>query len=91
MRFPLCMALCLATALLAGCGRPLDGDSYAAVETGMNRQQVVELLGEPDRTRSADVGGVSGTHLAWEGEGFVVMVQFVNDRVVAKQWIDAGQ
>jgi len=81
----------LACALLAGCGRTLDSDSYAAVETGMSRQQVIELLGEPDRTRSVNVGGLSGSHLAWDGDGFVVMVQFADDRVVSKQWIDAGE
>lgn len=79
-----------ASALLAGCGPTLDRDSFNAVETGMSETEVIGLLGEPDRSRSVTVGGMSGTHLAWQGDGFVVAVQFVDEGVVSKQWIGGG-
>lgn len=82
------LALLLA-GLLAGCGPGVDRESFAAIEPGMTEAEVVGRLGEPDRTRSVTIGGVSGTHHAWDANGHVAAIQFVDGRVVSKQWLPA--
>lgn len=77
--------LALAVVLLAACSEPVSRDDYARIETDMPEARVMEILGEPDRSRSASVGAVSGTQHSWDGDGFVISVQFLNGRVVSKQ------
>lgn len=86
-RFARIGAALLLCVLLAGCGKSVDRAGYDAVETGMSEREVIALLGEPDRSRSITVGGLSGSHFAWDGKGFTVAVQFVDGEVVGKQWI----
>lgn len=76
--------------LLAACSDPVNRDNYARVEIDMPESEVMALLGEPDRSRSAAVGGVSGTQHSWDGDGFVINVQFLNDQVVSKQLVPEG-
>lgn len=71
--------------LIAACSDPVSRENYARVETDMPEATVLDILGEPDRSRSATVGGVSGTQHSWQGDGFVVSIQFLNGRVVSKQ------
>lgn len=86
-RFPAALLIAL---LLAGCSDPVSRDHYARVETDMAESAVLDLLGEPDRSRSVTIGGVSGTHHSWEGDGFVISIQFLNGRVVSKQMSPEG-
>lgn len=74
--------LCL---LLAACSDPVNRDNYARVASDMEESDVIEILGQPDRTRSASVGGISGAQHSWDGDGFVISVQFLDGRVVSKQ------
>lgn len=83
-------AVLLTALLLVACGDPVSRESYARVETGMAESRVFDILGEPDRSRSATVGGVSGTQHSWEGNGFVISIQFLNGEVVSKQLVPAG-
>ena len=71
--------------LLSACSDSVNRENYASIEADMPESRVMEILGEPDRSRSAQVGDVSGTQHSWEGDGFVISVQFLNGRVVSKQ------
>lgn len=73
--------------LLTACSDPVSRENYARMEADMPEEQVMDILGEPDRSRSATVGGVSGTQHSWEGDGFIISVQFLNGKVVSKQLI----
>ncbi|WP_148714983.1 outer membrane protein assembly factor BamE domain-containing protein [Chitinolyticbacter meiyuanensis] len=79
MRFAILSCLLLLTA----CSR-LTPEHYAQIETGMPRSQVVELLGEPDRSDGASVLGISGEHATWQSGNTTVTIRFVNDQVVTK-------
>lgn len=81
-RLPVIPALLV---FLSACSDPVSRENYARVESDMPEARVIEILGEPDRSRSAQVGGVSGTQHSWEGDGFVISVQFLNGQVVSKQ------
>lgn len=84
MRAAIAAALVL---LLASCSDPVNRENYARVTSDMPESEVTDILGEPDRSRSATIGGVSGTQHSWDGDGFVVSVQFLNGRVVSKQLV----
>lgn len=71
--------------LLAACSDSVNRDNYQRVETDMPEARVTEILGAPDRSRSATIGGVSGTQHSWDGDGFVISIQFLDGRVVSKQ------
>lgn len=74
---------------LSACSDPVNRENYARVEPDMPEPKVMALLGEPDRSRSATIGGVSGTQHSWNGDGFVISVQFLNGQVVSKQLVPA--
>lgn len=75
--------------LLAACSDPVNRDNYERVEADMPESRVLEILGEPDRSRSGSFGGVSGTQHSWDGDGFVITIQFLNGRVASKQLMPA--
>lgn len=75
--------------LLTACSDPVNRDNYQRVEADMPESRVLEILGEPDRSRSGSFGGVSGALHSWDGDGFVISVQFLDGRVVSKQLMAA--
>ncbi len=75
----------LMATLLSACGSRVTSENYDRIETGMTRAEVVAVLGEPDETASAGIGNLTGEAATWvEGEDFIT-IQFVNDKVMAKQ------
>ncbi len=80
----LCLALCLS---LAGCGRAkLTQANFDKIQTGMTLAQVRAILGDPTESHSVNVAVVSGTVSEWRQGEVTISIQFVNDRVVAKQF-----
>ncbi|GAA5784849.1 hypothetical protein GCM10007860_06710 [Chitiniphilus shinanonensis] len=77
------LLLCLLLLSLVACSR-LTQENYAKIETGMTRERVVEILGEPDQSDSGSLLGISGEHAQWKSGGTTVTVQFVNDKVMTK-------
>jgi hypothetical protein len=58
---------------------------FDRIQTGVTRAEVVAVLGEPDETAGFGFGELSGEAATWsEGEDFIT-VQFVNNKVFAKQ------
>ncbi|TJZ75554.1 DUF3862 domain-containing protein [Chitiniphilus eburneus] len=77
------LLICLTLLMLTACSR-LSPENYAKIETGMAREQVVDILGEPDQSDGASLLGISGERATWESGGTTVTVQFVNDKVMTK-------
>lgn len=75
--------------LLSACSDPVNPDNYQRVEADMPESRVTEILGAPDRSRSATIGGISGTQHSWDGDGFVITIQFLNGRVAGRQLMPA--
>ena len=80
--------LCLVITLsLISCGGPqLTQENFDKVQTGMTLAQVQAILGEPTESSSVDVAVFSGTVSKWRQGDVTVTIQFVNGKVVAKQF-----
>lgn len=79
-------AIALAAALLlAACGSKVSLENFERIQTGMTQKEVVAILGEPTETSAISIAGVSGGMASWQDGATVISVQFVNDKVQAKQ------
>lgn len=70
--------------LLAACEQGVLGptqEDFKQVKAGMSRQQVHDLLGQPDQVDSASIGSLSGTSEMWKGEDHRLSVQYLNGEV----------
>lgn len=70
--------------LLAGCDSPTFGPDKAVfdqVKAGMSREQVHDLLGEPDSMKGASIGSLSGQRDIWTGPEHRFSVQYLNGEV----------
>lgn len=75
----------IAAGLLAACNSKLTQENFARVEPGMTQQQVTAILGEPTESSSIGIGTLSGTSSTWTDGKTTISIQFVNDKVQAKQ------
>jgi hypothetical protein len=78
------LILC-AVLLLTACGSKISAENFERIQNGMTQKEVVALLGEPAETNSVSIGGLSGGMATWQDGNTVISVQFVNDKVQAKQ------
>lgn len=86
-------ALCLAISLsLISCGgSKLTQENFEKIQTGMTLAQVQAILGEPTESSSVDVAVFSGTVSKWQQGEVTITIQFVNGKVVAKQFSKAKE
>lgn len=80
------LAAVLAALALAACGSKVTAENFARIQTGMTQQEVVALLGEPTETSAVSIGGLSGGMSTWRDGNTTISVQFLNDKVQAKQF-----
>ena len=69
----------------------LGSCSSLKIQTGMSLAQVTAILGEPTESSSVDVAVFSGTVSKWRAGGITITIQFVNGKVVAKQFSKGDQ
>ena len=74
-----------AAALLAACGSKVSAENFERIQTGMAQKEVIAFLGEPTETSNVSIAGLSGGMATWRDGNTVISVQFVNDKVQAKQ------
>lgn len=75
----------VAAALLTACGSKVSAENFERIHTGMAQKEVIALLGEPGETSNVNIAGLSGGMATWRDGNTVISVQFVNDKVQAKQ------
>lgn len=75
----------LASALLVGCGSKVTQENFDKIQTGMSREDVKAILGEPTESSGVSVGAISGDSWVWKTDGTVITIQFVGGKVLAKQ------
>lgn len=78
-------AFVLAALLLAACGSKVTAENFERIRSGMAQKEVVAILGEPTETSAIGIGGLSGGMATWREGNTEISVQFVNDKVQAKQ------
>jgi hypothetical protein len=76
----------LACALLVGCGSKITQENFDKIQTGMSREDVKAILGEPTESSGVSVGAISGDSWVWKKDGTVITIQFVGGKVLAKQF-----
>ena len=80
------LGIILCLSLMACSGPDLSPTNFEKVKTGMTLDQVQKILGEPTESSSVDLAGFSGTVSKWKRGDVTVSIQFVNGKVVAKQF-----
>jgi SmpA / OmlA family len=79
-------AVLLASALLAGCGSKITQENFDKIQTGMSREDVKAILGNPTESSGVSIGTISGDSWVWKKDGTVITIQFVGGKVLAKQF-----
>ena len=69
----------------------ISQENFEKIQTGMSLAQVTAILGEPTESSSVDVAVFSGTVSKWRAGGITITIQFVNGKVVAKQFSKGDQ
>lgn len=75
------------TFLVFGCSvDKISKENFDRIKTGMTEAEVQAILGPPTESTGVDVNVFSGTTSIWKKGDTVISIQFVNGKVVAKQF-----
>ena len=87
-KIALALALTLAVGLLlAGCApSKATKDNFDRIKIGMTQEEVQQILGPPTEATGLEIPVFSGTMSKWVQGDTVITVQFINGKVVAKQF-----
>lgn len=77
--------------LLACSGTKITQENFDKIKTGMTLAEVKAILGEPSDSSSVGLAGFSGATAMWQGEGATINVQFMNGKVIAKEFLKPGK
>jgi SmpA / OmlA family len=80
------LGLVICVSLVACSSFKISQENFEKIQTGMSLAQVTAILGEPTESNSVDVAVFSGTVSKWKAGGITITIQFVNGKVVAKQF-----
>jgi outer membrane protein assembly factor BamE (lipoprotein component of BamABCDE complex) len=81
-----------AAVLIFGCSvDKISKENFDQIKTGMTETEVQAILGPPTESKGVDVTVFSGTTSIWKKGDTVISIQFVNRKVVAKQFSKAPQ
>ena len=83
------MVICMS--LVSCSGSKISQENFEKIQTGMSLAHVTAILGEPTESSSVDVAVFSGTVSKWRAGGITITIQFVNGKVVAKQFSKGDQ
>ena len=64
----------------------LSKENFDRIKTGMTETEVQAILGPPAESTGVDVTVFSGTTSIWKNGHTVISIQFVNGKVVAKEF-----
>ena len=85
MRMRLLLLSIAAAVLSAACGSKISAENFERIRTGMTQKEVAAILGEPTETSAVSIAGLSGGMATWRDGNTEISVQFLNDKVQAKQ------
>ena len=80
------LSLVICLSLVSCSSYKISQENFEKVRTGMSLAQVTAILGEPTESNSVDLAVFSGTVSKWKAGGITITIQFVNGKVVAKQF-----
>ena len=77
----------LVIAGLAGCHpTKISKENFDQIKLGMTQEEVQGILGPPSEATGLEIPVFSGTTSKWAQGDTIITVQFVNDKVVAKEF-----
>jgi hypothetical protein len=76
----------LLVAGLAGCPPKISKENFDQIKLGMTQEEVQFILGPPTEATGLEIPVFSGTMSKWVQGDTIITVQFVNDKVVAKEF-----
>ena len=85
------VAMVFALGLMACLGAKITQENFDKIKTGMPLAEVKAILGEPADSSSIGVAAISGATAMWKGEGITISIQFMNGKVVAKEFLKPGK
>jgi hypothetical protein len=80
----LLMVICMS--LVSCSGSKISQENFEKIHPGMPLAQVTAILGPATESSSVDVAVLSGTVSKWKAGDVTISIQFVNGKVVAKQF-----
>ncbi|MGP8051481.1 MAG: outer membrane protein assembly factor BamE [Desulfobaccales bacterium] len=80
----------LVIAGLAGCGSKISKQNFDQIKLGMTQEEVQGILGPPSEASGVEIPVFSGTMSKWTQGDTIITVQFVNGKVVAKEFSQPG-
>ena len=80
------LSLVICMSLVSCSGSRISQENFEKIQTGMALAQVTAILGAPTESSSVDVAVFSGTVSKWRAGDVTITIQFVNGKVVAKQF-----
>lgn len=69
--------------LLGACSK-VNPENYQKIESGMSRDEVYAILGQPDEVSGGGVGSLTVGAEKWAGRDHVISVNFAGDKLVLK-------
>lgn len=85
------VAIVFALCLMACAGSKINQENFEKIKTGMTLAEVKAILGEPTESSSIDVAVFSGTTAVWKRKDITISIQFVNGKVIAKEFLKPGK
>ncbi len=76
----------LVIAGLAGCAPKISKENFDQIKLGMTQEEVQGILGPPSEASGLEIPVFSGTMSKWAQRDTIITVQFVNGKVVAKEF-----
>jgi hypothetical protein len=77
--------------LTACSGAKINQENFDKIKTGMTLAEVKAILGEPADSSSIGAAGISGGSAMWKTEGITINIQFINGKVIAKEFLKPGK
>ena len=77
--------------LMACSGAKINQENFDKIKTGMTLAEVKAILGEPTDSSSIGAAGISGGTAVWKAEGIAIHIQFMNGKVIAKEFLKPGK
>jgi outer membrane protein assembly factor BamE (lipoprotein component of BamABCDE complex) len=86
-RFCWLILLALVVVALVGCTRSkINQQNFDKIKLGMTQEKVQQILGPPTEASSLEVAVFSGSHAKWVQGDSAITIQFLNGKVVAKEF-----
>lgn len=79
--------LLLGLVFLAACSKEVSQSDYNKVSNNMSFADVVKILGRPKDQKSITIGKASATTASWGSKDNQIVIQFVNDKVILKNYL----